>query len=278
MFRFFQNLRKSALNDSSRISYLKYAIGEVLLVVVGILIALQVNNWNEERIEQKQIREFVVSLVGDIERDFEMLDPVAQQIQNQVEKSKLLAEYMRGRSLDQVSNIDLYLFFRNASYRPFAWNRASLEQLKSSGALRQIKNQQLVQKISEYDALTYHLDQDYTADEIRGMQASDVARELFNRNYSNLSEINELFRTGISPMLELSYAETYASFLETALYKDIRSNDLELLTEDIRELQRATNAFIEYGGLLNARNETEFPRLREFGQEIIDLINAEYGE
>ena len=247
-------------------------------MVVGILIALQVNNWNEERIEQKQIREFVVSLVGDIERDFEMLDPVAQQIQNQVEKSKLLAEYMRGRSLDQVSNIDLYLFFRNASYRPFAWNQASLEQLKNSGALRQIKNQQLVQKISEYDALTRHLDQDYVADEIRGMQASEGARQLFNRNYPNLDEINELFRTGISPTVELSYADVYALFIATELYQNLKNNDLELLTDDIRELQRATNAFMEYGRLLNARNETEFPRLREFGQEIIELINAEYGD
>ena len=35
--------------------YLGYAVGELALVVVGILIALQINNWNEERIEQRQI-------------------------------------------------------------------------------------------------------------------------------------------------------------------------------------------------------------------------------
>ena len=39
-------------NESSK--YLKYAIGEILLVVIGILIALQINNWNEKRIEKRK--------------------------------------------------------------------------------------------------------------------------------------------------------------------------------------------------------------------------------
>jgi hypothetical protein len=51
---------------------------------------------------------------------------------------------------------------------------------------------------------------------------------------------------------------------------------LDLLTDDIRELQSATNIFMEYGGLLNARTEIEFPRLEKVGQEIIALVRTEY--
>jgi hypothetical protein len=276
MFRIFRHLRKAVLDSSSRFSYFKYAFGEVLLVVIGILIALQVNNWNEERIEHKQIREYVLSLVGDIERDMEMLDPVARQINNQIERSRLLAEYLQGRSIDEVNNIDLYMYFRFASYRPFAWNRASLEQLKNSGALRQIRNPQLVQKISEYDALTRHLDQDYAEDGVRGMQASEAARKLFNRNYPNRAEIDELLRTGVSPTVELSAADTITAFRESETYRNIRADDLAPLTDDIREIQRAVNAFIEYGDLLGARTEIEFPRLEGFGSEIIELVRSEY--
>ena len=142
-------------------NYLWYAIGEIFLVVAGILIALQINNWNEERIEQKQIREYALSLVGDLQRDIEMLVPVNKQIEHLIRLSNELADYMRGRSLADINSIDLYVYTRNPLYRPFEWNRAALEQLKSSGALRQIRNQQLAKKISEYDALTKHLDQDY---------------------------------------------------------------------------------------------------------------------
>ncbi|MBO0341043.1 hypothetical protein J0654_05270 [Muricauda lutimaris] len=49
MIKFFRNIRKSLLNEGKTGKYLKYALGEILLVVIGILIALQINNWNENR-------------------------------------------------------------------------------------------------------------------------------------------------------------------------------------------------------------------------------------
>ena len=49
MIKFFRNIRKNLINEGKSINYLKYAIGEIILVVIGILIALQINNWNENR-------------------------------------------------------------------------------------------------------------------------------------------------------------------------------------------------------------------------------------
>ena len=49
MLKFFQRIRRKLINEGNLKKYLIYAFGEILLVVVGILIALQVNNWNEER-------------------------------------------------------------------------------------------------------------------------------------------------------------------------------------------------------------------------------------
>ena len=53
MFRFFRHARQAALSEGSTMRFLRYSLGEIVLVVIGILIALQINNWNEERIEQK---------------------------------------------------------------------------------------------------------------------------------------------------------------------------------------------------------------------------------
>jgi len=52
MLKFFRTIRKKLIEEDDIRKYLFYAIGEILLVVIGILIALQVNNWNEERIRQ----------------------------------------------------------------------------------------------------------------------------------------------------------------------------------------------------------------------------------
>ncbi len=54
MLKFFRKIRKNLLTENKFSKYLFYAIGEILLVVIGILIALQINNWNNGRIERKE--------------------------------------------------------------------------------------------------------------------------------------------------------------------------------------------------------------------------------
>ena len=48
MINFFRRIRKKMADDNKPMKYARYAIGEILLVVIGILIALQINNWNED--------------------------------------------------------------------------------------------------------------------------------------------------------------------------------------------------------------------------------------
>ena len=50
MIKFFRTIRKNLLNEGKTLKYLKYAIGEIALVMIGILLALQVNNWNQNRL------------------------------------------------------------------------------------------------------------------------------------------------------------------------------------------------------------------------------------
>ena len=57
MIKFFRTIRQKMLTDNKFSKYLIYAIGEIILVVIGILIALQINNWNElEKLDEKEIR------------------------------------------------------------------------------------------------------------------------------------------------------------------------------------------------------------------------------
>ena len=256
------------MTDKNTGSYFWYAVGEILLVVIGIVIALQIDNWNDERVEQRQIREYLVNLVGGIERDFEMLEVIEHQIKQKVSTAESLDRYMQGKTVEQIGNIDLYTYVRTSVHRPYAWNRAAMEQIKNSGALRQIRNQKLVNRISQYDALTLHLDEDFNGD-LSAMQRveADVVR-VVNGNYPNAQEISD-FEDDLEQY-------DYRAFLKSDLYRQVKADDLSLLTIDINQVLSVTNYYSIVVNRMRPRPEREIPRLRGFGQEIIDMVKSEY--
>jgi hypothetical protein len=80
MFRIFRKIREDILLGKNTRRYLGYGVGELVLVVFGILIALQINNWNEERIEQRQIADYAHALIKDLERDLVMIEVIKTEI------------------------------------------------------------------------------------------------------------------------------------------------------------------------------------------------------
>jgi hypothetical protein len=63
MIKFFRKIRQNLLNEGKTSKYFKYAIGEIFLVVIGILIALQINNWNENRKYRDQENQYINRLL-----------------------------------------------------------------------------------------------------------------------------------------------------------------------------------------------------------------------
>ena len=71
MIKFFRKIRYNLMGTGNTSKYLKYAIGEIILVVVGILIALQINTWNENRNDRNLEKEFLIALKETLNRDLE---------------------------------------------------------------------------------------------------------------------------------------------------------------------------------------------------------------
>ncbi|PTX43485.1 hypothetical protein C8P64_2013 [Christiangramia gaetbulicola] len=69
MIKFFRRIRQQLLSEGKTGKYLKYAIGEIVLVVIGILIALQINNWNESNKLKKEEFVYLKRLKLDLEKD-----------------------------------------------------------------------------------------------------------------------------------------------------------------------------------------------------------------
>lgn len=161
MIKFFRHIRKKLLSEGKTLNYFKYAIGEIVLVVIGILIALQVNNWNETRLEQKKIKQYAKSLIEDLKSDIEMLKVSQFQAEKKFKAIDSLKQYILNTPFSNLSNTDLYVLSHDIMYRPYNWNRSTLNELKNSGGLSYITNDSLLKKLVAYESFSNHLDEDF---------------------------------------------------------------------------------------------------------------------
>lgn len=147
MIRFFRSIRQNLLSEGKTGKYLKYAIGEIVLVVLGILIALQINNWSENRKLQQQKSELLASLKADAHTTEKRLDfsiEMAYDInQKLIRFLELLGHEERLIARDSLKAYGSVVF-QVASFRPAL---AAYETALSTGNITLIKNDSL---LSEY--------------------------------------------------------------------------------------------------------------------------------
>lgn len=116
MIKFFRRIRQNLLSEGKTGKYLKYAIGEIILVVIGILIALQINNWNENRLKKEASLNYLKQIKSELVLDIEFLNDELKTSQNSI-------NYLNSISEGKYDNIDLskllYSLSQNLSHRNF---------------------------------------------------------------------------------------------------------------------------------------------------------------
>jgi len=129
--------------------YFKYAIGEIVLVVIGILIALQINNWNENRKNRVQEQFILQNLQKDLKADIEEIsyqaaykEKMIQEYQNCLD---ILSEKKEGTKTDLFDNLGTILQVGGVSL-----NKTTFNNLESTGKIRLIQNKVLADSITSY--------------------------------------------------------------------------------------------------------------------------------
>ena len=144
--KFFRPFRQ---NSKENFDYVKYALGEVILVVVGILIALQVNNFNEKRIEKRAMKDYFQKISFNINADIKESERLLKFRQNHiVDCNKVSKALIENNFSDQL--LIQKAIFEMIIEVQLNYNKDAFESLKSSGYLRYLKNEALEESLNDY--------------------------------------------------------------------------------------------------------------------------------
>jgi hypothetical protein len=154
MINFFRKTRKKMADDNKPMKYMRYAVGEIALVVVGILIALSINNWNEERKERAILGGYLNNIKKNI--DFDLVN-IIEIMNNRDTISKNCRKLLELGQSDMITSEELLPLFTSGQnifiefyFQP---DQSGFEALKNSGYLGRINGTELENKLYQYNYL-----------------------------------------------------------------------------------------------------------------------------
>ena len=147
MLRFFRQIRQRLLTENRFSKYLLYAIGEILLVVIGILIALQVNNWNEHRLENLKEIEILTELKENIIEDIKENKSTIEEERKNIRDIQSLISHLES-NLPFNDTLSHYLI-KPGHLERFEINSSAYETLKSLG-FELVSSRELKNEVSRY--------------------------------------------------------------------------------------------------------------------------------
>ena len=237
MIKFFRKIRQNLLAEGRTGKYLKYAFGEIILVVIGILIALQINNWNEQRKTENKGKEYIHEIYKELKIEISNIDLILNSLSNQYNGTENVLSVFESESKEIEDTVQFTKDYWSTT-RLFIVERDlnTFDKLKSSGQSILLKN----------DSLSNLLDRFYKDFDIRILNFKefpiqirmDLRRESFpigsmkDFNYEN--ENSKLTRTYINEYLNNNKVyEHLLSILKTCAYNTIFFEDL---SEEAKEV------------------------------------------
>lgn len=148
--------------------YIFYALGEIILVVIGILIALQINNWNESQKQNQQEQIILKNILKDLEKDKIGLTKIIAARTSMAASAKIMVSYYEDVKIEKLS--DYYFHWTNVLYWQFHHPRnITFEELVNSGNMSIIRNAQIKELLLDMNAsyeelfeVRKHMYDDYT--------------------------------------------------------------------------------------------------------------------
>ena len=156
MFRFFRNTRKGQLDDNQFWKYSRYALGEIILVVVGILIALQINNWNENRKLREAKKQVYMNLKRQLQEDAGIIQGNVDFNRTYWKQYEVALSYYEEKDIsnaDTIARIATGLM----EFSDFHQQRNLYNSLVNSGDIQLISNNDVISSLQLLDEIYVYI-------------------------------------------------------------------------------------------------------------------------
>ena len=160
MIKFFRKIRQNLLAENKFSKYLIYAIGEIILVVIGILIALQINNWNENKKASNSERAILIGLKSEFQNNLITIDSTIQANKNVSQACALLTQIIRSNELEEKTKIVDSLILRMLLVSSFDANTGVTDEILNSGKLELIKSKIIRDRITGWTGKLNDIEED----------------------------------------------------------------------------------------------------------------------
>lgn len=163
MTHFFRKIRKQLANDNRFLKYSRYAVGEIVLVVIGILIAIQINNWNEKRKERTKEQYYLKSIKTSIDLSQAELKRVIDRAKKTYSSADTLFILLSLNKHQQLNGSFLdSLLHSSRDYSQVSLTDGGIKEILNTGAIDIIQDERIrvflasweerIHKIRKYEA------------------------------------------------------------------------------------------------------------------------------
>ncbi|WP_228850959.1 DUF6090 family protein [Aegicerativicinus sediminis] len=230
MIKFLRNIRRNLLSHGKTFNYLKYAIGEIILVMIGILLALQVNNWNENRKMRAFEKEILTLIDQNLSRDSILLSMERLKCYEGITYTDKLLEQVALANYSDTLNVWMGKII---SFERFKSQSSAFEVLKSKGFESISDNELRLALISYYDESLFKL-------------------------YESLNDVLQSFNTDWIPLIKEEFTDFKwteycipvnakdlfdkpSTIVLFKLFKDNRAGELRKMDSSLAEIHHIRN-------------------------------------
>ena len=248
MINFLRKIRQKLLTENKFSKYLLYAIGEIVLVVIGILIALQINNTNTSRKEALELNNYLKNIEKNIKFDIKNIKELISKRDTISINSDKYFQILRNRNFSVEELFDALGNRKNNIFAEFYFqpDQSGFEALKNSGYLNKLSGTEIETKLYEYN---YH---------IKKIQEQEKSLNEFIENLEVIGYSQNLFQNII---LELNQVSANPNYLANNREKVKAAMNNPIFTAAAQR------------GILGNFLEHYYDELIITGEEIIILMN-----
>ena len=233
MIKFFRRIRYDLMNQNKTTKYFKYAIGETILVMVGILLAIQVNSWNQKRLDRIEEKTILHNLHNEFQENKILSTQNINLMKGAMKANKAIMSLMgsSGNEL-QKHNLDS-IFYESLPAAQFTASEQSISNIIQGGRMNIIRNQEIKKLLYQWQA-------QLEAVEIRERALDNWSYDQILPIMSKYISLKEMDANGNYDWAGKSeLKKPYDPLFQSLEYENLLDNFLFLHLNNLKEIEKA---------------------------------------